>query len=154
VYDLLLRLVDAPVWAERVPEVLVSRPPRQRSPADDVSEAALVEAAARRRGARVTIAPVAPGVRALDWRPARRPRIRVVLVPAPREEMVLDALSSLLGRGGDAELEVIVVDDSGTDPAPLEAVLAGVPHRILAAAGPFNYSRRNNQGAAAATGDF
>jgi len=151
VYDLLLRLADAPVWAERIPEVLVSHRPRD---VDHEREAALVLDVARRRGARLAIAPVAPGVRAIDWEPAGTPRISIVVVTARRDEMVLDALSSLLARAGDADLEVIVVDDSGRDAAPLEAALAGVAHRILGATGPFNYSRRNNVGAAAACGEF
>ena len=67
--------------------------------------------------------------------------------------LVLGAVRSLLDVSTYADVEVIVVTDPAT-PADVITQLGHLDVRLIPADGPFNYSRRCNEGVAASSGEY
>ena len=159
IYDLALRLLDAGLTVERIPEVLFTRAePRERRaarPEVAAAERAAAEAAIARRGRAAEVEDAGPGRRRTLWRPDPA-KVSVVIPSAFSRGLLEGCLRSLREHAGDAELEVIVVDSSGGEIEGRPELLEGLDARLVAyeGEGPFNYSRACDQGAAAASGDF
>jgi GT2 family glycosyltransferase len=69
--------------------------------------------------------------------------------------MVVDCVRSLVQRGGHGDLEIVVVYDADMAQSTLDALraAAGPALRLVEYSEPFNFSRKCNVGARAATGD-
>ena len=77
-----------------------------------------------------------------------------IIIPSKDAANVLGrCLRSLFHNTSYPNMEVIVMDNESTDPAALQLMRDYPVHRILFP-NPFNFSRANNQGAAAATGEL
>ena len=73
-----------------------------------------------------------------------------------RRVLVVEAVRSLLERGGHENLEIVVVHDADTPPAVLEelAQVAGSRLLLVPYAHPFNFSEKCNLGVLAASGEL
>lgn len=88
--------------------------------------------------------------------PAERdtyPRVSVIIPTRDAPDVLGRCLQSLFVKTSYPDFEVIVVDNETTDPVAL-GLMEKYPVRRLAFPGKFNFSRANNQGAEAATGEF
>ncbi|WP_295379464.1 glycosyltransferase family 2 protein [uncultured Pseudacidovorax sp.] len=170
-YELGCRIgLPLPAWRVRhIPAVLCHR--RIPLAPDSAATARAIEAyaaAARRAAQQVasmqsgTPVEVAPSILApvVNWvrRPLPQPAPRVsILVPTrDRADLLANCLNSLLRHTDYPDLEVVVLDNDSTEPQThaLFAQLRQDPRvRILKTPGAFNFSRINNLGARAATGE-
>jgi GT2 family glycosyltransferase len=152
VYDVLLRLLDADLHVERVPDVLVGL--GDSAPPDDERDAELVRAAIRRRGSSGDVRQLGPGRRRVTWEPTARPKVSAVITTGVREDLLVKLLSSVREHTSYDQLEIVVVNSGQGELELARRSLDGLEHRIVRAPGPFNYSAANNIGARAATGDY
>jgi len=152
VYDVLLRLLDADLHVERVPDVLVGL--AGSAPPDDERDAELVLAAVRRRGSSGDVRSLGPGRRRVTWEPTARPKISAVVTTGVREDLLVKLLASVREHTSYDQLEIVVVNSGEGELELARRWLDGLEHRIVRAPGPFNYSAANNVGARAATGEY
>jgi GT2 family glycosyltransferase len=92
----------------------------------------------------------------LKIQPAPRntfPPVSIIIPTKDAPEILERCLKSLSEKTSYPEFEVILMDNETTDERSLR-LMEQYPVRRIASPDPFNYSRANNQGAAAATGDF
>jgi len=92
----------------------------------------------------------------LRIRPAPRvnfPAISIIIPTKDAPEMLGRCLKSVSEKTSYPEFEVILMDNETTDERALQ-LMEQYPVRRLPSPNPFNFSRTNNQGAMAATGDF
>jgi GT2 family glycosyltransferase len=159
-YATLLRLAESarPAELRHLPLVLLHRP--ADAPAEEPAAHAVALAehlAATAPGARVEALPRG-GWRRVVWPlPAAPPRISLCIPTRDRVALLQGCVEGLRYRTDWPDLEIIVVDNDSAEPATREylASLAGDKRvRVLREAGPFNFSRLNNLGAAAATGSL
>ena len=104
-----------------------------------------------------------PGTYSLRRRPARPHRVSVViptrggsgLVWGEPRVFVVEAVRSVLERGGLDDVEIVVVHDLDTPPEVVETLRDLVGDRLVLVpfSGPFNFSAKCNRGFVAATGD-
>lgn len=88
--------------------------------------------------------------------PAQRssyPRVSIIIPSRDAPEVLRRCLKSLFSKTSYPDFEVIVMDNETTDPAAL-ALLKEYPVRQIEFPGKFNFSRANNEGAEAATGEL
>ncbi|MEJ7656431.1 MAG: glycosyltransferase [Thermoleophilaceae bacterium] len=152
VYDVLLRLLDADVHVERVPDVLVGL--ADSAPPNDEHDAELVRAAVRRRGSSGEVRPLGPGRRRVTWEPTARPKVSAVVTSGVREDLLAKLLASVRQHTSYEQLEIVVVNSGEGELEAARRSLDGLEHRIVRAPRPFNYSAANNIGARAATGEY
>ena len=152
VYDVLLRLLDADLHVERIPDVLVSL--ADSAPPDDEREAELVRAAVRRRGSSGAVRPLGPGRRRVIWDPPAQPKVSAVVTTGVREDLLVKLLASVREHTSYDLLEIVVVNSGEGELELARRWLDGLEHRIVRASGPFNYSAANNLGARTATGEY
>ncbi len=154
IYDLLLRLVDAPVRVERVAEVLFTSQ-HPRVPSDDLR----VREALQRLGARWGLEPritrlARPGTREVSWDVQGTPAVSIVIPTNYSRGRVRDCLRSIREQTTYENLEIVVVDSSAESLASAEPELAGFEHRVISYEGEFNFSTAVNQAARVARGDY
>jgi GT2 family glycosyltransferase len=152
VYDVLLRLLDADLHVERVPDVLVGL--AGSAPPDDERDAELVLAAVRRRGSSGDVRSLGPGRRRVTWEPTARPKVSAVVTTGVREDLLVKLLASVREHTSYDHLEIVLVNSGEGELELARRSLDGLEHRIVRAPGPFNYSAANNIGARAATGEY
>lgn len=153
IYEALLRLVDASLNVERVPETLFTSH-RPRVGADEAHARAAIERLAARRGRSAQL--VALGrrdARDVRWDIGTQPLVSVV-IPSGSDELLARCLLSLRDRTTYPNLEVVVVDSKAGGLSCAEELLEGLPHRIVPYAGRFSFSLAINIGAAAAAGEY
>ncbi|WP_372616782.1 glycosyltransferase family 2 protein [Falsiroseomonas sp.] len=157
-YATLLRLAEgAPAGAIRhLPLVLLHR--RADAPSEEpAAHAAALSAhlAATAPGARVETLPQG-GWRRVVWPlPATPPRMSLCIPTRDRVALLEGCVEGLRHRTDWPDLEILVVDNDSAEAATREYLdsLADDPRvRVLRETGPFNFSRLNNLGAAAASG--
>lgn len=88
--------------------------------------------------------------------PAKRdpaPRISIIIPTRDAADVFGRCLESVFEKTSWPNFEVVVMDNDTTDPAAL-ALMEKFPARRLPFPGRFNFSRANNEGAAAATGEL
>jgi len=154
IYDLLLRLADAPVRVERIPEVLFTSQ-RSRVPSDDYRARMALEALAARRGRKIRITRLArPGTRDVSWEVEGEPLVSVVIPTSYSDGLMSECLRSIREQTTYEHLEVVIVDSSAEHLASSEPELAGLEQRVVSYEGEFNLSRAVNQAARAARGDY
>lgn len=92
----------------------------------------------------------------LKIEPASRnkfPPISIIIPTKDAPEILERCLKSLSEKTSYPEFEVILMDNETTDQQALQ-LMQDYPARRIVFPNPFNYSRANNQGAAAAAGEF
>ncbi len=161
-YELLLRLHDAPGAVLHVPKILARRgtAPRIDARADDEAEgdAAMRRALAAWARERMPGASVGPGRIAGSWRLRRaRSRRLAVSVVIPTRDGLHWLERCLPGVVEEAPLEILIVDNESRDPATLDH-LASLERdgtaRVLRFPGPFNFAAMMNEAARVARGEF
>jgi GT2 family glycosyltransferase len=88
--------------------------------------------------------------------PAQReayPRVSVIIPTRDAPEILGRCLRTVLEKTSYPNFEVVVMDNDTVDPAAL-ALMEQYPVRRVPFPGPFNFSRANNNGAAAASGEL
>jgi glycosyltransferase involved in cell wall biosynthesis/GT2 family glycosyltransferase len=165
----LVDTLDAPAWAtgwdcaERarrighVAQVLYHRRKAAAELGADEPTRLALQARLRRRGssdASVTV--TREGLTRISWPPART-RISVVIPTRDRIEVLAPCLRSIFNDPTYRDIDVVLVDTGSRNPATFEYYDTLRPRgvRVIRDHGePFNYSRANNLGAAAASGDL
>jgi GT2 family glycosyltransferase len=92
----------------------------------------------------------------LKFIPAPRenyPRVSIIIPTRDAPDVFGLCLKSVFEKTSHPNFEVIVMDNETSDPAALE-LMKKYPVRRIAFPGQFNFSRANNEGAAAATGEL
>jgi GT2 family glycosyltransferase len=80
-------------------------------------------------------------------------RVSIIIPTRDAPEVFERCLKSIFTKTSHPNFEVVVMDNETTDARSLQ-LMEEYPVRRLAFPGPFNFSRANNQGVAAATGEF
>jgi GT2 family glycosyltransferase len=171
-YDLLLRLMERTSNIGHIPRILyhwrklpesTASAQAAKPWAEDAGRLAL-EDYVRRRQLEASVLPGgAMGLFRIKRRIAGNPLVSIVMPTAGAlkdaggvpTDLVAQAITSLVRHTTWKNYELIVVaDQAGLQPSTLRA-LEGTRHRVLThrAAGPFNFSRKVNEGVAAAEGD-
>jgi GT2 family glycosyltransferase len=167
-YDLLLRLSEESSRIVHVPRVLYHRRVRPGSAAAGTSVTSAHEASRRalqaaieRRGEPGEVRPVPgyPGCWIVRYAVRRPGRVSIVILTRDQPGALSVCLESVFARSGDADFEVVVVDNGSVEPATpalLERWHRREPRRFrcLALDVPFNFSLLCNHGARDATGDY
>lgn len=81
------------------------------------------------------------------------PRVTIVIPTRDAPEVLGRCLKSVFERTSYPNFEIVLMDNQTTDERAL-ALMEDYPVRRIAFPNPFNFSRANNQGAAAATGEL
>ncbi len=152
IYEVMLRIVDAPLSVERVPETLFTFA-APRVPADDPQTRDAIEQLAARRGRRARVVPLGrPGTRDVQWELDEEPLVSVI-IPSNSNDLLARCLRSQRERTAYPRLEVVVVDSSAAGLPCAGELLEGLAHRVVPYHGRFNFSRAVNIGAEHASGD-
>jgi ADP-heptose:LPS heptosyltransferase/glycosyltransferase involved in cell wall biosynthesis len=153
-YDLVLRLTEAAQHVAHTSRLLLERGPAGDSAADEA--AALGAAVARRR----LDAEILPGPLPTLWRVQRAlpeaPRVSIVMPTCGARGLVRRAIQSIhdtCAAEGAADVEIVIIDDLPAADRRTRTWLRKHADVMLKAEGAFNWSRFNNLGAAAASGD-
>jgi GT2 family glycosyltransferase len=83
------------------------------------------------------------------------PTISIVIPTRDRVDLLAPCIDSILTKTTKRKLDIVIVDNGSSAPDTLTFLKAHQRkgHRVVDAAGPFNYSHLNNVGVAAAKGD-
>jgi GT2 family glycosyltransferase len=151
-YDLMLRLVDAGARVEHLPRVLWHgyAPPG----ADGGGEAAraALRAHVRRTGLEGEVGPgVHPGSHRVSFAVRGAPLVSIVIPIRDRVTLLRRCLDAVRAWTEPSRYEVIVVDHASVEPET-QRFLAACGHRVVPAAGDFNFARLNNLGVRHASG--
>ncbi|MBM3488315.1 MAG: glycosyltransferase, partial [Alphaproteobacteria bacterium] len=163
-YELILRLSERARRIGHIPKILYHWRKIAGSIADSGEakarigerQAAAVNAQLARLGIGATAAshPSLPHRVILAPHPrARWPRVSIVIPSKDAPDYIGRCLRSIFATTTYPDFEVIVVDNGTTDPAALK-VLGEHPITVVPFKEPFNFSRANNLGVAAATGAY
>lgn len=148
-HDAALRLAEAAGPIGHVPKVLVARGPALFEASGEAIAAALA-----RRGEPGEVRPLA--VAGL-WKPARRvpapPRISIVMPTCGGGDHIRTCIPSIRGTTAGLDVEIVVLDNVADPASPLKAWLLEHADIVVDMPEAFNWSRFNNVGAAAATGE-
>jgi GT2 family glycosyltransferase len=170
-YDLLLRLMERTSNIGHIPRILyhwrklpesTASAQAAKPWAEDAGRLAL-EDYVRRRQLEASVLPGgAMGLFRIKRRIAGNPLVSIVMPTAGAlkdvgvpTDLVAQAITSLVRHTTWKNYELIIVaDEAGLQPSTLRA-LEGTRHRVVThrAGGPFNFSRKVNEGVAAAEGD-
>jgi len=82
-----------------------------------------------------------------------QPLVSIIIPTRDKVELLKCCLKSIEEKTTYRHFEIIVVDNQSEDPETL-SYLAGLPHKVVSAPCPFNYSYLNNLGAASARGEY
>jgi GT2 family glycosyltransferase len=161
-YDLWLRMTERTEKIAHVPLVLyhwrqvpgsTAVDTANKSYAHERSRRAIGEALARRGvDGVVEDGPVPTSFRVVR-RLASEPTVSVIIPTRDRVDLLARAVEGVEKRTDYRNVEVIIVDNGSSEPETLE-YLRATPHRVIRDDGPFNFSRLNNEAAAAARGDL
>ena len=155
-YDAALRLCETAEYVTHAGHILLDA-----GPAGDTAgaeKAALSAALARRRMKGRVLSGRAPGT----WRVARalspRGRVSIVIPTCGTRELIRTAISTIRATTaprltGGRHVEIVVVDNVPATERALKLWLSQEADVIVDAPGAFNWSRFNNMGAAASSGD-
>ncbi|QSI28776.1 glycosyltransferase [Variovorax sp. RKNM96] len=155
-----IRHVPAVLYHRRIPQRINSRETRSAISAYAVSAREVAaNAAALQVGVAVDVgpSPVSSFVNHVHRPlPSPAPRVSVLVPTRDRAGLLRNCLHGLLTQTDYPDFEVLILDNDSVEPATI-ALLAELNTdsrvRVLRVSGPFNFSRINNTGASAATGD-
>lgn len=133
-------------------------PPEQTEQGLRAAQEHLDRAAARGdRPARAVPAPGLPGrIRALYERPGPEATVSIIIPTRDRADLLGACVRSVREKTARQNVEIVVIDNGSTQPETLALFeeLRGRGAKIVRDDAPFNYSRLNNEGAAAARGEY
>jgi GT2 family glycosyltransferase len=154
IYEVLLRIVDAPLRVERIAEVLFTSD-EPRVPADEPRTRDAIQRLAARRGRRAQVVPLeCPGTRDVRWELGREPLVSVVIPTNLSGGRLSACLRALESRTTYSNLELVLVDSSADGLESVNGLVQGHSHRVVRFRGAFNFSTAINLGARAASGDY
>lgn len=161
-HDLVLRLADGPIPARHIPRVLyhwrkhsgsTSANPAAKPHAHLAARRAL-EDAVRRRGWRATVEDgLAPNTYRIRRQVIGQPRINLVIC-SRKAKLLKSCLRMIDKTTAYSNREIVVVQHKTGDDATMDKLLAAFHCVHVCYEGPFNFSRMNNRGAEAATGEL
>jgi GT2 family glycosyltransferase len=171
-YDVMLRLMERTARIGHIPRILYhwrKLPTSTASSgaakpwAEDSGRKALEDHLRRQRIEAEVVPGGAMGLFRIKRRILDDPLVSIVIptagrladVDGVRTDLVAQTISSIVGKTAYRNYEfILVADEAGLQPSTLRA-LEGTRHRVLThrAEGPFNFSRKINEGAAAAGGE-
>ena len=163
-FELMLRLSERTSRIHHIRDILYHWRRIPGSVADDIGakprlgekQVDAVNAHLRRLGiaAQARAHPVLPHrTRLVPLANRKQPRISIIIPTKDRPDLIAGCLELIFGRTIYPDFEVVVVDNGSTDPAAIAAIER---HRVIRVDLPqmFNFSRANNLGIAAATGEI
>jgi GT2 family glycosyltransferase len=152
-YDLALRIADSPAVIRHVPRILYHSLKQPTIPHDSNAARRALQDALNRRGAPAEVEDGPhPLLFQVHWKPRAVPASLIICSRSPH--LLEQCLSSLANRTAYPHREVIVVQHLGWDDRALQAVIERHGAKRVPYAGPFDFSRMNNLGAHAATGEI
>jgi GT2 family glycosyltransferase len=161
-HDLALRAVAAvgPRGVVHVPRILCHRgvAAAEGHTVADAGRRAVADLL-RRQGSAAVVepAPEAPDCHRIRHPlPAAPPLVSIIICTRDHERLLRTAVDSIAARTTYTRVEIVIVDNGSVEPgavAHLAALAARPDVRVLRDESPFNYSRLNNRGAAAARGE-
>lgn len=171
-YDLMLRLMERTPHIAHIPRILYhwrklpssTATSQSAKPwAEDSGRVALADYVRRQQLEAEILPGGAMGLFRIKRRITGDPLVSIVIPTAGKlaesngatVDLVAQAVGSLIGKTAYRQYEIILVaDEAGLQPTTLE-VLEGARYRVLThrANGPFNFSRKVNEGVAAAAGE-
>ena len=109
----------------------------------------------RRQGIAAEVEPglVSPSHRRVRYQIIGQPLISIIIPIRDKVELLQRCLASIEEKTTYRHFEIIIVDNQSEKPKTL-AYLDQLPHTVVKAPGPFNYSHINNVGVAHARGEF
>lgn len=152
-YHAALRLTEQARHVAHVPSCLMERAGR-RVESLKREQTALDLALARRRIEGTIATGRTTATFRLQRALPRRPPVSVIIATCGARGLIRTAIEGLRTRTDWPALEIICLDDIPAEDAELKSWLAGAADRVIPIDFPFNWSRANNLGAAAATGEY
>ena len=148
-YDLVLRLTERAATIRHIPKIVCETIGPGATDAQD--RATLRRALARRHIAGTVEAGLGPGLHVVR-RAATPPLVSIVMPTCGSRGLVRSAVTSIRANAGRTPVELVVVDNISAKRSDTKEWLAAQADIVVDAPGPFNWSRFNNLGAAAASG--
>ncbi|HEX3745611.1 MAG TPA: glycosyltransferase [Bryobacteraceae bacterium] len=157
-YDLVLRLTDHPAKIRHIPSVLYhARTQTERASPQERHAAgrrALEDTIHRRNWTASVEDAAAPGIYHLRWT-ARQEHLVSLIVCSRSPALLAKSLAAIRKRTAYSRRELIVVHHvSGENDAAMATVIAQYDAKCVRYAGPFHFSRMNNLGVKAASGEI
>jgi ADP-heptose:LPS heptosyltransferase/GT2 family glycosyltransferase len=152
-YDLVLRLTEAAGRIRHVPELLCRRG-RRRLDGAAAEKRALAQAIARRGIAGEVLDGGVPGTYRLKRRLTKPGLVSIIICTCAERGLIKTCLESLRALTAYRAFEVIIVENVPPSQAHWKEWLRANADRVIAPDEPFNGSRFNSLGAAAARGEY
>jgi ADP-heptose:LPS heptosyltransferase/GT2 family glycosyltransferase len=152
-YDLVLRATEAARAICHIPLVLAERGECAIDTCDQ--ERAALHAALARRGIRASVLTGrAPATFRVKRRVATRGLVSIIIPTAGARGLVAHCISSIRATTRYSHVEILCIDNIPVENVEDKAWLRANADRVIEIPEPFNWSRFNNQAAAAANGEF
>lgn len=152
-HDVALRFSEHARHVAHVPCVLHHVPPDVAL--DDGASARAITQALQRAGEEGEVVALGAGRFRVRYRILGEPLVSVVIPTRDRLELLRIAVASVLERSGWRNLELVVIDNSSSDPETLRFLeRVASPHRVLRRPGPFDWAGLNNDAAREARGEY
>jgi O-antigen biosynthesis protein len=170
-YDLLLRIMERTDRIGHLPRVLYHWRKLPESTASagaakpwamDAGRLALEDYVRRQGGGAEVLPGAGPGLFRVKRRIENQPLVSIVIptaglmrdVRGRPVDLLAQAIASVREKTAWPHYELVIVADAAGIQEPARRALAGVPHRVLLhrADGPFNFSRKINEGVSASAG--
>lgn len=152
-YDLVLRLTEKASAVRHVPAVLCEQATNETADRED--DRAAVERALSRRG---TAAEVLPGLVPGTWRIKRKLEVdglvSIIIPTRATQGLIKRCIETIRGRSAYRNFEIVCIENIPPAEAHWRDWLQTMADRVVSTQEPFNWSRFNNQAAAAARGEF
>lgn len=152
-YDLVLRCTEATAGIHHIAKLLCERGRPQLDHPDQ--ERAALGRALHRRGIRGAVRDTrVAGQYRIERAPAGRPLVSIIIPTCAAQGLVKICIESLRATTAYRNFQIVCVDNiPATEPA-WKTWVRDNADLVVAAAGPFNWSRFNNLGAQAANGEY
>jgi ADP-heptose:LPS heptosyltransferase/GT2 family glycosyltransferase len=152
-YDLVLRLTENARAIRHIPRVLCRRAD-ERIGGDPKERRALERAIARRGIAGEVLATRVPGTYRLRRKATKLGLVSIIICTCAARGLIKKCLGTLRALTAYREFEIIIVENVPPTEAHWKEWLRANADRVIAPDEPFNWSRFNNLGAAAASGEY
>ena len=152
-YDLVLRLVEQAGRVHRVPKLLARRGADDID--DDAASRAALDRAAKRRGFTADVTPgCVPGTFRLKRTLRTTGKVSIIIPTCGAHGHVRTCISTLRRHTAYKNFEIVCIDDVPDSQMALKLWVHEHADKVIAAPGPFNWSRYNNLAADIADGEF
>jgi ADP-heptose:LPS heptosyltransferase len=150
-YEAVLRLTEAARDVRHIDRLLLACDPSNAD--SEESERAALGAAMKRRRLLGEVVPIDRGTWRVQRAVAKPGRISVIMPSCGANGLVRAAISSLRATAGGHDLEIVIVDNVPVRDRKMKTWLGNHADVVVDMPGGFNWSRFNNRGAEAASGD-